>query len=152
MSKKPYARKAVLDDVLYLRGCLREEDVRELKELGNFSPEQGLGISYFNSTLVYTICNRYDTPVAMVGVSPTTINGLGCPWMLASPGLDKIKKSFVKETKRYLKEFYELYPNLGNVVHKDNYKTITWLINVCGFIIKPSEREDFLMFGGSRSD
>lgn len=127
---KPYARPAALRDVCDLIPKIRQADKDEVGALG-LTLEQGLGLSYINSTLAWSIIYK-NKVVGMFGVNPSELPDVGCPWMLSSDELYKIGKSFIKKTPFFINLMYQQYETLTNVIDCRNHKSISWL-GRCGF-------------------
>lgn len=154
---KPYARKSVLLDVFAVAERLRDDDIRELEAYSSlykkpnlFTPERALGLSFFSSELCYTVCTGTGSRVAMFGVGYTPNPEVGKPWLLCTDEFVKVSREFIKQTPSYLKEMYDIYPTLTNVVHKDNKLALNWLEKACGFTLQPSPFKGFLTFYGSK--
>ena len=131
---KPFVRDSVLEDIQTLKHSLREADRIEMADLYGYSPEQGLCISYGNSKKVFTACDSTGYALAMFGVGLTTDSSIGAPWLLCSNEFRHYHKSFIKECRKYVDLFYELYPVLLNLIDCRNYQAIRWL-KWCGFEI-----------------
>ena len=69
-----------------------------------------------------------NTFVGLFGVVPfEEAPNAGAVWMLATPELDKIKKSFLKHAKEELQDLFEGYALLCNQVWSQNKIHIRWL-------------------------
>lgn len=74
-------------------------------------------------------------PVAMFGANPLTIEGdgpytdlsIGGIWLLATPGIYRNKRDFMRNCKEYLAKMHERYEYLTNFVDADNVVTMMWL-------------------------
>ncbi len=64
-------------------------------------------------------------------------DGVGIPWMLASPLLTKVRKQFLRESKEALEEMFQGYHTLRNVAWSKNTEHIRWL-KWLGFEFKPA--------------
>lgn len=131
---KPFVREAVLTDCEELAATMRQEDVQELWYHSRTSPLEALlnGFGWGNCKTV----EWQGRVVAMFGVS-CEVNGVGVCWMLASDDLVKIKKSFLKECHKYVRDMHKDYPVLGNMVWAGNAVHVQWL-KWLGFQFQPA--------------
>jgi hypothetical protein len=75
----------------------------------------------------------------IIGCAPLSVlGGLGSPWMLGTPVLDKHSRVLVRRTPRYIAEMLKAFPHLVNHVHADNKTSVRWLRQV-GFSIGKAE-------------
>lgn len=121
---KPYVRPSVVEDIPYLAENIREADQLEIWHLARILPIEAFTDGFESSDAPLTVVWG-DKPVAMFGV--TGVKGIGVPWMLATDDLVKIRKSFLRECKRYLDEMHKVYPYLTNQVWAKNTVHIQWL-------------------------
>nr|WEM05536.1 internal virion protein [Ralstonia phage BOESR1] len=121
---KPFVRLATREDCLILAQTMREEDIEECRLTLGLSAEQSLLLS-FRLGETFTI-QWGDEVVAMFGHYGAP--GIyGVPWMLASPLLPKIAKSFLKECRVYVQALLEVYGHLENYVWVENGVHVKWL-------------------------
>lgn len=121
---KPFVRAATRDDCLDLATRMRKEDVQELLHLNDLGPRENLLLLFHQGetfavvwgTEVVALFGHYGYP-GMVGV----------PWMLASPTLTKIRKSFLRECREYVLRMLKVYGKLENYVWTENEVHIKWL-------------------------
>lgn len=128
----------------------RQEDVAELLAGSGMTPAQVLDYGLRVSAMVYT--GLVDgVPVCVFGVSPASaLTGKGCPWMVATPGLEPVARRFALASRGVLEEMLAVFPVLINFVDNRNVKAIRWL-GWLGFWVdepKPHGREGrlFRMF------
>ena len=120
----PLVRPATREDCFDLGPRLRKEDLEEISYSSGLTPVQSLLLS-FRTTETYAVTWRGEV-VALFGCGG--IRGvLGVPWMLASPTLTKIRKTFLRECKSYVSHMLEAYGYLENYVWADNVVHIQWL-------------------------
>ncbi len=126
--------KAKLQHVVDMKDRMRIEDQKEMYNFWGMTPEQGLGISFLTSQLVWTAFYK-NRPCAMFGVGKDMkiANG-GTPWLLATDEFKYITKGFLKDTEYYMGQCYNLYPHLENIVDPTNVKAIRW-IKFAGFTL-----------------
>lgn len=122
---KPFVRDAKIVDVLILASNIRDCDRREIWHCSRSSPFDAFKTGYDVSDRPLVI--EYNgQPIAMFGVSGTK-GSIGVPWMLATDGIKKIKKAFLRECRDYVEEMHENYPVLTNFVWSKNIVHIAWL-------------------------
>lgn len=122
---KPFARASKLKDCAELAVTMREEDKQEIWHFARSSPLDALKNGYSLSRRCFTI-EWNGKVVAMFGVVGE-IGQIGVPWMLASDELPKIRKSFLKEAKKYLEIVFKDYPVLANYAWAKNTVHLNWL-------------------------
>jgi hypothetical protein len=121
---KPYVRPAAREDCLDLAPRLREEDRQEIAHASGLPPQYALLLSFHLGTTYAVVWG--DEVVALFG--HIGVPGvIGVPWMLASPTLSKIRKSFLRECRRYVQEMLDTYGHLENHVWAENEVHIQWL-------------------------
>lgn len=126
-------RKSKRRDIRKLSGRLREADAQELLAAGNTSIESALAQSFSSSTHRRTI-ELDGVPVGMFGIVPETLIGdIANVWLLGTPELAQIKKTFVRQSRRVIAEFLLHYPVLWNVVDVRYVSAIRWLES-CGAV------------------
>ena len=114
---------------------MRQEDKDEIWHLARALPLECL-----QDSLKYCDYNRTvlldGRVVCIFGVGGQK-GGTGTPWMLASPLLKNIGKSFLRESKAFLDEMSQEYSMLYNVAWSKNEVHIKWL-QWLGFEIRPA--------------
>lgn len=130
---KPYVRVATREDCFDLAPRLREADRQEIAHAHGLEPVQSLLIGFHSGE---TFAAVYEGRViALFGC--TGIPGVaGCPWMLASPELQKFRKQFVQECRPYCLMMLAVYRHLENRVWCGNTVHIRWL-KWLGFTFDP---------------
>lgn len=131
---KPYVRPATRDDALNLAPRLREEDVQECFHSLGLGPLEGLLVSFHCGETFAVIWG--DEVVALFGHYGYP-GMIGVPWMMASPTLNKIRKSFLRECRDYVARMLKLYGRLENYVWANNEVHIKWL-HWLGFKLEPA--------------
>ena len=122
---KPFVRDAKIVDVLILASNIRDCDRREIWHMSRSSPFDAFKTGYGVSDRPLVI-EHNGQPIAMFGVSGTK-GSIGVPWMLATDGIKKIKKAFLRECRDYVEEMHKDYPVLTNFVWSKNIVHIAWL-------------------------
>lgn len=131
---KPFAREAKLSDCAELAKNMREEDVKELWHASRSSPLDALTYG-FEAGNCKTV-EWQGKVVAMFGLVKGA-GDVGVCWMLASDDLVKIKKSFLKECRKFVDDMLQECPVIGNLVWEGNPVHIQWL-KWLGFHFQPA--------------
>lgn len=132
----PFVRPATPEDAAELAVTMREDDIKELA-LNGSRPYEALirGLAFSDSPM--TVVGRDGEVIAIYGVVRLA-PGVGSPWMLASDGIDSIKRPFIKHGYSLLADIHVKYPLLYNEVWKGNTTHIRWLKRL-GFTIVEQE-------------
>lgn len=104
---------------------LREIDRVELSLCGDPMARvlHGWGISTYRGIFVAD-----DEPVVVYGVCPSPFDdGEGVPWMVATPEIERVPKSFLMASRMEVQRMRAGYSELRNATHKDNTTSIQWL-------------------------
>lgn len=122
------ARRSKLEDAVELSKNLREEDIAELAANTGKAPLTALSQGYVLSTPCYSIVDDTDKVLGMFGAVPVHKSpGVGLVWMLASPGLLKHRRQFLRESKEWIAKLHQKFPILWNYVDARNTTHIRWL-------------------------
>lgn len=123
-------RNAIPSDIVTLERNLREKDRRELLA-GKLTPLNALELSFEHSTMRFTTLVK-DEIACVFGIAPDSLIGLSASvWLIGTPLLATIKKTFCKLSRLFISRFLEDYPLLWNIVDSRYLETIKWL-NFCG--------------------
>jgi hypothetical protein len=118
-------------DIAQLKGSLREADAKEIIAAGYQSTEAALRSSFSRSIMCSSV-EVEGSVVGMWGVVPDSLLGNSANvWLLGSPEMGKIKKTFVKMSRRVIATYLERFPILWNYVDVRYMATIRWLKS-CG--------------------
>lgn len=112
---------------------MRKEDQEEIWHLARYTPYDALKLSLEFSEYIRTV-TLDDRVVAIFGCS--RVGEMGVPWMLASPLLQKIKKTFLRECRGHLEEMSKGCTHLHNVAWSKNTVHLQWL-KWLGFEMQP---------------
>lgn len=120
-------RETTMLDVAELAINLRAADAAEIRAYGIKEPHAALVRSTVNSVLCWT--GEVDGRVAAIlGVAPLSImSGIGSPWMMGTPLLDRHARVLVRETPGYIARMLRAFPHLVNFVHAENTTSVRWL-------------------------
>ncbi len=129
-------RDADEKDIDALSGRLRDADEKEVIAAGNKNGEDSLRQSFARSSLRYSV-DIDGIPVAMFGVVRDSIlGGSANVWFLGAPELARIKKTFVRLSRRFIRTFLIQYDTLWNMVDSRYPQSISWLKS-CGASFQP---------------
>lgn len=106
---------------------MRADDVREVWELGGFSPFEALESSLAHPGVHYTALFD-DEPAAIFGVvHPSLMAAVGIPWLLGTPLLERHWRAFAKASREVMDRLKAEYPVMTNVTHAHNTLSVRWL-------------------------
>ena len=132
---KPFVRPATREDCLELAPRLREEDVQECLHSSGLPARESLLLSFHGGE---TFAVVWGTEVVALFGHVGVPRIIGVPWMLASPTLSQIRKSFLRECREYVQRMLSLYGTLENYVWVENKVHIKWL-QWLGFEFGPAQ-------------
>jgi hypothetical protein len=120
------SRNAVFEDCAFLAERLRPEDsIEATAQCG--SPLKALEHSFNSSEFKITLLIN-DKPVAMFGLAvPVILGNVANIWLLGTPELAKIKKTFMVMSRIVVKRYLKMYPVLWAQVDARYTKTHKWL-------------------------
>ncbi len=126
---------ATHDMLVAMAPRLRANDRREVEALGH-TAESGL-LSSFQSSLWTRVALVKGRPVCAWGLGVISIlGGVGGPWMLSTPLIERIPKIFLRESRRQVAEMRELCPHLTGVVDARYRGAVRWMMWM-GFQMSP---------------
>lgn len=118
--------------LLALRGRLRAGDCLEIAATGA-SQARAIWRSYRASVVSRT--GIVDGKVAAVwGCAGPVLGGVGEPWLLTAPEVERVPLRFVRQGREELARMLSLYPVLQNYVAAD-YKQACRFLEVLGFTL-----------------
>lgn len=107
---------------------LRVADRIECEKLYGVHVEDALAYSVLTSDVTWAFLNDQGKCMGISGVGPSGVPDYGTIWMVSSDELfERYKFQFLREAKRHIHEFHEVYPILTNVVDPHNHVHIKWL-------------------------
>lgn len=117
---------------------LRPADLAECQAYGGGDIRAEIADSVHHSMLCWT--GFVDGELAAVmGVRPLNLfGGVGSPWMLGTPVLDRHARILVRETPDYIARMLRAFPHLINFVHAENTTSVRWLRRL-GFTLHAPE-------------
>ncbi len=124
-------RGAMPADIEYLATRIRSADKQEVYAVSGLDIGGALWYCVRNSTLQYTMFSPEREPVGLFGFCViSTEGGLveATPWMLCSDTLaEKHPMTFMKECKRQVPQYLDMYDILWNYVDVRNTLHVKWL-------------------------
>ena len=114
-------------DAAQLIANLRPADLAECRAYGRPDIAAGIEASVRRSALCWT--GLIDGELAAIlGVAPLNmLTGMGSPWMLGTPVLDRHQRVLVQQTPEYIARMLKAFPHLVNFVHAKNTTSVRWL-------------------------
>ena len=106
---------------------LREADINELRAVTGKETWAALKFAVLNSNEFTDISYEEETGEIVNVFGLASAQGIGIPWMLASPDLIKYQKLLMQYSKRIIEEMLFLFPMLLNHVDSRNEVHIRWL-------------------------
>jgi hypothetical protein len=139
-----YVRESSVGDPALLAPNLREADLDELKAASARSPQDVLYLGHLLGKPCRTFIGNTGNIVGMYGVTPMpseycNSEKQGVVWCLTTPELFKIKKFFVRTSKRELLDVCQGYDRVFNFVYHKNTRHIRW-IKAMGFTMEKEPR------------
>lgn len=106
---------------------VRPADRAELWAQARHTPEQSLAIGLERG--VFTFVPLFDgEPACAFGVVPVSaLGGMGAPWMVGTPLLDRHARQFLRGCRPVVAEMSRMFPVLRNAVDARNTRAIRWL-------------------------
>lgn len=120
-------RPSKAEDTKAFTGRLRADDLDELSIFGYKSVQDCMEYGFMASQECYTILYK-GIPCAIYGIVPTTLIGSSANiWLLGTPDMCHIKKTFMKLSRLCIGEWLNKYPVLWNIVPTSYTKSLRWL-------------------------
>jgi hypothetical protein len=114
-------------DAAELFANLRPSDLTECQAYGRGDIAAGIETSVNRSVLCWSAFIDGDL-AAILGCAPINIlTGIGSPWMLGTPVLDRHQRVLVRSTPEYIARMLKAFPHLVNFVHANNTTSVRWL-------------------------
>lgn len=144
-------RKVIESDIVSLAVRLRKEDHDELIEAGYETTQKAIEQSVQRSLVSLCVEHGNDSsslkPIAIFGLVPDSLLGRSaCAWFLGTDDMKNIRKSFVKQSRMFVKEWMKQYPILWNVFPKSYVKTCRWLTFLGAKFYDMKQPEGFVLF------
>lgn len=121
-------RIATEEDARYVGLHLRDSDWLEIERTGSADPYGAPLRSIQKSLISWTMADPQGVPIAVWGVSPFTLPGVGVVWLLGTPQLDRSGRYLIRQGAYYVDLMGRLFPEgLVNAVDVENSRTRRWL-------------------------
>ena len=122
-----YLRETTTDDIDFLAPNLRQADRNECLAATGCEPHNVMleGLKQGEKTL--TMVAPTGIPVGLLGVGKSIIEDAGAIWLVATDDIEKYQMTFLRHSKRVLKELQQDYLALHNYVDARNSLHIKWL-------------------------
>ncbi|MBN2453749.1 MAG: hypothetical protein JXB40_05780 [Candidatus Omnitrophica bacterium] len=128
-------RDATICDAIIIGHQLRESDAREVWSSHHHTPHEALRLSYEISEMCFTVEIK-GVPAIMFGAAPPILlSDRATIWLLATDGILSVRKSLVKECRRFIDMMLQIYPFLENYVDARNTLSMKWL-TWCGAVME----------------
>lgn len=122
-------RQAKIDDVLAVANNMRWQDIAELQAMRG--EDVSVSDTLFSAVRRSSHCwaaVKDDAVLAVFGIAPVSLlDGLGAPWLLATPNAERFAGALVKQGREYISIMQRIYPRMVNFVDARNRKSIRWL-------------------------
>jgi len=129
---KPYYRDATTKDAILLANNLRKEDREELEGVGHKNVLLALIFIVQLSETAIAFFDEDDSLGGIGGIMPDPRDGVAIVWMLCTPVVQRKPHTFVRQTKRWIKEQHKEYRMLWNIADARN-KFHHKLLKLLGF-------------------
>ena len=137
MAAEVLIRPTQSGDAELLAANLRAADLAECLAYGREDLTAGIVGSANRSMLCWTAFIDGEL-AAILGVAPVNVMaGIGSPWMLGTPVLDRHSRVLVQRTPGYIAKMLNAFPHLVNFVHAKNTTSVRWLRRL-GFTLHPA--------------
>ena len=114
-------------DAAELFAHLRASDLAECQAYGRPDIAAGIESSVARSVLCWSAFADGKLG-CIIGVAPVNVlTGVGSPWMLGTPVLDRHSRILVRKTPEYIDRMLKVFPHLVNFVHARNTTSVRWL-------------------------
>ena len=115
-----------------IAGNMREADRAEVWASSGLNPLEALTVSLQWSKLAWTALDG-DTPFIMWGVTPfLNVPNTGSPWLLGTSLIERYPTFFLRNSRPYVAQMLEAYPQHINYVDVRNRLSVRWL-QWCGY-------------------
>lgn len=115
------------EDARHIVRNMRWEDVRELRDVSGVGPAQAVmeGLSMPGESRVGCID---DEPVALFGCAILSVlPARASPWFLATPRVAEARVPMLRDARRVVRGWRDIYGLLENVADGRNVTTLRWL-------------------------
>lgn len=118
-------RPATREDCFYFAPRLRKADLDELYAAGGDDPLESL-LDCLGESDTAHVAEHKGIPVCIFGIAQLS-PGIGSPWCLGTPQLERIPKSLTQVSAHTLNLYHSIYPVLTQFVSLHHSHSIQWL-------------------------
>ena len=127
LSKSAEIRTTELNDIVYLKSRLRQDDIDEMYASNHLTPVEALTYAFYLSKVCLTIVKDGEA-VGMFGIVEDPMDSdRAIIWMLGSNRMNRVARHVIKDAKDYIENFMDSYEVLYNHVDARNQRSIRWL-------------------------
>lgn len=112
----------------YIGENLREADREEIKAMMTGDPADIVIRSALASTVGWIMLDRDGDPVGILGAAPQGVAGVGVPWLVGTPDIQKEYIALARQTVPHVDIMLEAFPVLTNHVDARNNMSLDWLL------------------------
>lgn len=120
-------RPLLISDVWAVLADLRDADNEEIIALVGEDGVFGAVVSSAQTSSEAWTLVADGQPIAVFGVAPADMKGVGIPWMVGTPGVTRHRRAFMRLCSVYIPKMLALFPTLVNIVDARNRRSIAWL-------------------------
>ena len=122
-----YIVPMVHDDVLELATHLRQQDIDEIKGMGE-DPARACILSLSHSSKAFTMRSK-DTNdlICCFGVGDSARSGVGLIWCLGTDLVEKVSTTFLRHSRTWIAHLTMGYDYVFNLISKSNTVSRRWL-------------------------
>jgi|TARA_Y100000817_G_scaffold216049_1_gene169946 hypothetical protein len=106
-----------------LKENLREMDKVEVACFKS-TPEDALNKAFTEDDITLTVVTKHGSVMAIFGAGRPKDPYI---WMLGSPEVDAYSKDFIKHCRKWVWALTELYGQVSNYIHAENFICLKWL-------------------------
>ena len=134
MTTRAFVDEVREGDAEHVARFLRSCDRAELWAAYNIMPSPAIKFSLASSSLAWTI-RLGEEAIGLFGVGGNHTNPeWGSPWLLATPKIEDIAHTFLRQSRECVQRMLEKHSFLENWVDQRNLTSIKWL-EWCGFTV-----------------
>ena len=106
-----------------LKENLRDMDKTEVACFKT-SPEDALNNAFETDDVTFTVVTKDNNVMAIFGAG---VSDAPYIWMLGSPEVETYSKDFLKHCRKWVWSLTELYGEVSNYIHAENFICLKWL-------------------------
>ena len=134
MTNRAYVDEVRKGDAEHVAHFLRSCDRAELWAAYNATPSPAIEYSLASSSLAWTI-RLGEEAIGLFGVGADLNDPeRGSPWLLATPKLEDIAHTFLRQSRECVQSMLDKHSFLENWVDQRNLTSVKWL-KWCGFTV-----------------